>query len=146
MEREREYSQSVAPAPAKPTQAPAPDSEWLATIAASTAFAGIDVPREIAKAKLWAESNRRKFTRRFALSWLNRAEKPMTSTHVAALKPKALDECIGWKVVLAENFPDSVFGPGQDREAGDWSELSIDAQRAILACVKSQNIGENNRA
>lgn len=56
------------------------DEQWLANLSLSHAFAGIDVPREHAKATLWCQTNRKQLSRRRFLNWLNRCDKPMVAT------------------------------------------------------------------
>lgn len=86
---------SVDPAPenaAKRKRAPKPppqtDDEWLASLAASPAYAGMDVAREHAKASEWCRVRRQTLSRQRFINWLNRAEKPMalaTPTNSRAL-------------------------------------------------------------
>ena len=49
------------------------DADWLTEQAQSTAWSGLDVMAEFERAKVWAETNRRKCSRRFFVNWLNRA-------------------------------------------------------------------------
>jgi len=119
---------------AKPSTASAVDSVWLGQLTTDAAFAGIDVAREIAKARLWADTRRRKFSRRFCLNWLNKVEKPMTSSFVSTIRhsPAASStEIVGWKQVLDREYPDSVYSAGGEKEARTWAELPIEAQRLI---------------
>jgi hypothetical protein len=69
----------VGEEPAKPAKpAKTTEAEWLAGLAADSAFAGIDVPREHAKAARWCMENGKQLTRRRFVNWLNRADKPMS--------------------------------------------------------------------
>ena len=119
---------------AKPSTASAVDSVWLGQLTTDAAFAGIDVAREVAKARLWADTRRRKFSRRFILNWLNKVEKPMTSAFVSTIRPSQAarsTEIVGWKQVLDREYPDSVYSAGGEKEARTWAELPIEAQRLI---------------
>lgn len=119
---------------AKPSTASAVDSIWLGSLTTDPAFSGIDVAREIAKARLWADTRRRKFSRRFCLNWLNKVEKPMTSSFVSTFRPSPAarsTEIVGWKQVLDREYPDSVYSAGGEKEARTWAELPIEAQRLI---------------
>lgn len=119
---------------AKPSTASAVDSDWLGSLTTDAAFAGIDVAREVAKARLWADTRRRKFSRRFCLNWLNKVERPMTSAFVSTIRPSPAarsTEIVGWKQVLDREYPDSVYSAGGEKEAMTWAELPIEAQRLI---------------
>lgn len=56
------------------------DDEWLAGLAASPAYEGIDVHREHAKLIAWCSTNSKQPTRRRFINWLNRCERPMKAT------------------------------------------------------------------
>ena len=58
---------------------PTSDVEWLQQVKANPAYAGIDVEREVERARLWLATNKpqRKCSRRYLLNWLNRAERPV---------------------------------------------------------------------
>lgn len=56
-----------------------PDDEWIASLGSDPAYKGVDVPREIAKCRVWCESNRKSFTRRRIVNWLNRCDRPVDS-------------------------------------------------------------------
>ena len=60
-------------------QPPQTDAEWMASLAASPAYAGIDVAREHAKAGVWHSERGRQLTRRSFINWLNRADKPLST-------------------------------------------------------------------
>ena len=81
-------SPTPSPTPNKTLGAVAPptsDTEWLSMLAINTAYFGIDVKREYAKAGSWCEANKKQLTRRRFVNWLNRAERPMSADLV---KPK----------------------------------------------------------
>lgn len=71
------------PAKAKraPKQPPQTDAEWLASLAASPAYAGIDVAREHAKASEWCRVRQQTLSRQRFINWLNRADKPLQPTN-----------------------------------------------------------------
>jgi hypothetical protein len=60
--------------------APANDSEWLGTLKADPAWAGVDIDREFARMRAWAEQHRKQPTRRRFVNWLLRCERPINST------------------------------------------------------------------
>ena len=66
--------------------APANDSEWLGGLKADPAWAGVDIDREFARMRAWAEQHRKQPTRRRFVNWLLRCERPIgaTSTPVKA--------------------------------------------------------------
>ena len=133
-EKEKRKGYGDAESSAKPPTASAVDSIWLGTLTTDAAFAGIDVAREIAKARLWADTRRRKFSRRFILNWLNKVERPMTSAFVSTIRPSQAarsTEIVGWKQLLNKEYPDSVYSAGGEKEAMTWAELPIEAQRLI---------------
>lgn len=51
-----------------------PDDDWIDSLQDSEAYQGLDVRKEASKAKIWADTHNRKFTRRFLTGWLGRAE------------------------------------------------------------------------
>lgn len=71
------------PAKAKraPRAAPQTDAEWLASLATSPAYAGMDVPREHAKASEWCRVRQQPLSRQRFINWLNRADKPLTASN-----------------------------------------------------------------
>ena len=66
-----------------PTPTPSPASSkddaaaLVLVLSQNPAYAGIDVQNEAAKSAAWCAVNRRKFTKRFFVNWLNRVEKPL---------------------------------------------------------------------
>jgi len=65
-----------------PKQPAQTDAEWLASLAASPAYVGLDVPREHAKASEWCRVRQQTLSRQRFVNWLNRADKPLTAaTH-----------------------------------------------------------------
>jgi hypothetical protein len=115
--------------------APASDAEWLAGLRTNPAFHGIDVDRELAKARLWADTKRRKCSRQFLVNWLNRAEKPMQT---GSGRPAAqnMAEPTNWKTVLNHEFEDSVYSSGGIHEAHTWASLPREVQGMIWAAIK----------
>ncbi len=54
------------------------DEEWLRMLKESPAYKGIDIDLQIAKCEAWCKTNSRTCTRRTAVNWLNRADKPIS--------------------------------------------------------------------
>jgi len=102
-----------------------PDAEWLQSLKANPAYAGIEIDREFGKARAWCDTMRRTLNRRRFVNWLNRCERPM-STYTPH-KPFKVDlpEPQGWRVWLAKTYPGNLV----TQEDRPWS--SVD--RAIQA-------------
>ncbi len=62
-----------------PRQPQPTDAEWLASLAAKPAYAGIDIAIQHSKAEAWCAENHRVFSRRFFVNRLNRTEKPLAT-------------------------------------------------------------------
>jgi len=134
-EREgKEKEGNEVSASSKPKTAPAIDIVWLNNLPNDPAFQGIDVNRELAKAKLWAETKKRKYSKRFILNWLMRVEAPIKQTSV--IVKKQLIAPMGWKDILNKEFPDSIYSMGGTNEAKTWEDLSKDAQEAIIETIR----------
>ena len=74
----------------KPLKSPLPDTDWLKALQTDPAYAGLDVPTSIAKCRVWCETNKQTFSKRRIVNWLNRQERPLTTTTTPqprALKP-----------------------------------------------------------
>ncbi len=105
------------------------DAEWLAELATSSAYRGIDVRREHAKALVWASANKKTMSRRRFINWVNRCE-----TNMAPQTARAFDstpstpEPNGWRAWINENAPDSVYARGGAREGEQWSALDRTTQ------------------
>jgi len=56
------------------------DAEWIASLAASPAYAGMDVAREHAKASEWCRVRQQTLGRQRFVNWLNRADKPLNAS------------------------------------------------------------------
>jgi hypothetical protein len=56
------------------------DAQWIDSLIASPAYTGIDVRRELAKCENWCNTNRKQFSRRRFVNWLNRCEAPLAVT------------------------------------------------------------------
>lgn len=65
-----------------------PDQEWIKSLSSNAAFEGLDIKREVAKCATWCATNKRTFSRRRIVNWLNRAEKPIQrgATNTATIK------------------------------------------------------------
>lgn len=80
-EREEGKKETLKPvaesAPRKQPTAAISDEDWLLSLKADPAYAGIDVDREIAKCGRWCDTNRKQRTRKRIINWLNRADVPV---------------------------------------------------------------------
>lgn len=56
------------------------DEQWLDSLKADPAYAGIEVRKEFAKMNNWCAVNGKKPSRRRFINWLNRIEAPMKAT------------------------------------------------------------------
>jgi hypothetical protein len=74
--------------PPKAKRAPArlPDGEWIASLKQDSAYAGIDIDRELAKCRRWCLENRKTFSRKRLTNWLNRVDRPISAD---AAKPQS---------------------------------------------------------
>jgi hypothetical protein len=77
--------ESASGKPKRKPRAPklADDADWLKTIREQYAKLGIDVDREVIKAKAWLtgpNGRKRQFTQSFLLNWLARADRIITGT------------------------------------------------------------------
>lgn len=81
----------IAEKPPRPArrEKPLPDDEWIASLKLNPAYSGLDIDRELGRARVWLETNKpqRHVTRRYLLGWLNRAEKPMEGGNGTHPKP-----------------------------------------------------------
>jgi hypothetical protein len=128
-------SEAVSGAEAKTSKtvarasAPLPDSEWLTALENDPAYNGISVATEIAKCRVWASTNRKPFSRRRILAWLNRVEKPVgyNGQHQFAggfapnVEVLVEPEPKGWR----EEFPDflDVQRPWADIDASSRAHI-----------------------
>lgn len=53
------------------------DGEWIASLKTNSAYAGLDVDREIAKCQTWCGANGKVASKRRIVNWLNRSERPI---------------------------------------------------------------------
>lgn len=74
-------SSSASPSSRKKKAATTTDVEWIQSLKTNPAYKRIDVDTEVAKARIWAETNRRQCTRRFVVNWLNRSTPIETNGH-----------------------------------------------------------------
>lgn len=77
-----EWGCSAVASPASTTRVKIGE-DWLQELASDPAYAGIDVPRELAKMERWCVEHRKQPTRRRLLNWLNRCDLPITRTSAA---------------------------------------------------------------
>lgn len=92
---------SPSPSPLHPRQSPngsqantsePSDEEWIAELAKSKAYQGIDVPREFSKMEQWCKTARKNPSRRRFINWLNKCERPIkTSREVKPLDPSKIE-------------------------------------------------------
>lgn len=99
------------------------DAEWLADLATSPAYRGIDVRREHAKALVWAAANKKTMSRRRFVNWINKCEPTMGQQTTNASISTSLPEPNGWRAWINDNAPDSVYARGGAREGEQWSNL-----------------------
>jgi hypothetical protein len=104
------------------------DAEWLADLATSPAYRGIDVRREHAKALIWAAANKKTMSRRRFLNWINKCEPTMGQQTPNASISTSLPEPNGWRAWINENASDSVYARGGAREGEQWSALDRTTQ------------------
>lgn len=99
-------SSSPSPSPLHPrhssngSQANTPepsDEEWLRELGESTAYQGIDVPREHGKMVHWCKTTKKQPSRRRFINWLNKCERPLR----APARAKPLDPA---KINVAPEF------------------------------------------
>jgi hypothetical protein len=105
------------------------DEQWLAELATSPAYRGIDLKREHAKATVWAQNNKKTMSRRRFVNWINRIETAMAPQMARAVDSRPfLAEPDGWRSWLNENAPDSIYSRGGSREGEQWSALDRTTQ------------------
>jgi hypothetical protein len=116
--------------PEKPQKQPKQtDAEWLAELTTSSAYRGIDVRREHAKAIVWAAANKKTMSRRRFLNWINRCETAMAPQMTRAFVSTAsVPEPNGWRAWINENAPESVYARGGTREGEQWNVLDRTTQ------------------
>jgi hypothetical protein len=104
------------------------DAEWLADLATSPAYRGIDIRREHAKALVWAAANKKTMSRRRFVNWINKCEPTMGQQATSASISTSLPEPNGWRAWVNDNAPDSVYARGGAREGEQWSALDRTTQ------------------
>jgi hypothetical protein len=105
------------------------DEQWLIELATSSAYRGIDVRREHAKALVWAAANKKTMSRRRFINWVNRCETNMAPQMVRAFdSTPSMPEPNGWRAWINENASDSVYARGGTREGEQWSALDRTTQ------------------
>lgn len=75
--REEEIREEVIAVQVKKPSPPTSDEDWLNSLRNEEAYRGLDLDRELGKCKTWCETNRKPFSRRRFVNWINRAERPM---------------------------------------------------------------------
>jgi len=115
--------------PEKPKKQPKQtDAEWLADLATSPAYRGIDIRREHAKALVWAAANKKTMSRRRFVNWINKCEPTMGQQTPSGSISTSLPEPNGWRAWINDNAPDSVYARGGAREGEQWSALDRTTQ------------------
>ena len=105
------------------------DEQWLAELATSSAYRGIDVRREHSKALVWAAANKKTMSRRRFINWVNRCETTMAPQMARAFdSTPSMPEPNGWRAWINENASDSVYARGGTREGEQWSALDRTTQ------------------
>jgi hypothetical protein len=104
------------------------DAEWLADLATSSAYRGIDIRREHAKALVWAAANKKTMSRRRFVNWINKCEPTMGQQAPSGSISTSLPEPNGWRAWINDNAPDSVYARGGAREGEQWSALDRTTQ------------------
>lgn len=128
--------------PAAPSAKPAvistksqamPDNEWLQSLRVNPAYSGIDIERELGKARAWCDTMRRVLNKRRFINWLNRCERPINA--YTPHKPFKVDlpEPQGWRVWLAKQYPGNLVTV----ENRPWSAvdkaIQTEARKALNA-------------
>ena len=108
------------PAAVSPAARNVCDSEWLKTLSNDPTYAGLNIDIEFGKMRNWCEVRKKLVSRRRFVSWLHRADRPMTtapaSVPVAEKKP--------WQIAAEALFASMVDG--------SWTEKSVLACRAVI--------------
>lgn len=80
------------------------DEQWIESLVASPAYAGIDVRREMLKCENWCSARRKQFSRRRFVNWLNNCEVPLSIAPgqlppgiVRGQRPPPVSAAGGWK-------------------------------------------------
>lgn len=73
----------------KPRKLPLTDEQFFEVLKINKAYEGLDIDIQKAKCEAWCLANKRNFTRRTFVNWLNRAEKPI-QTNTKNLSPEDL--------------------------------------------------------
>jgi hypothetical protein len=70
--------------------------EYFLSLKADPTFKALDLQLEVGKANAWAQANRRKFTKRFFVNWLNRGLDRAAATNADASLHTAKHPKYGW--------------------------------------------------
>ena len=70
--------------------------EYFLDLKANPAYKAVDLQLEAGKANAWAQANRRKFTKRFFVNWLNRGLDRAAQTNADATLHSAKHPKYGW--------------------------------------------------
>lgn len=114
-----------------------PDAEFLSSLRTSDAYKGIDFDREVEKCRVWSGINRKEFTRRRLIAWLNRIERPISADSSPASgsqRPDPYKEpSFDWRAVASRVYPDAMnwINP-HDFTKLAWSVIDLDQRKKIL--------------
>lgn len=107
---------------AKPTQ------EWLDDLRNDPANEGLDVDKELTRAQLWCNQNRRVCSQRFFVNWLMKAERVIAPGRVAI---NALPELQGWRLFLEERAAEFPLDGSPQQIPVTWDELPRSTREVI---------------
>ena len=145
-----EVSAPTSDLPKKPQSAQS-DADWLASLAANPAYAGISIQTEYGKMTAWCSANRKQPTRRRFVNWLNRAERPMqsgASGNYAGVpqsqQPQArrTPEPPNWRELFRIHYPDNDLA----NDHRDWSERPSAEQATIATAFRAIPFDERRTA
>lgn len=113
-----------------------PDDQWLASLASEPAYKGIQVAIEASKCRVWCATNRKEFSRRRLINWLNRTERPITAnpsqfTGIQGKDPYK-EPSWDWQTAIRERWPITDFPNRARWEEGRWSDVPLDRRSELL--------------
>jgi hypothetical protein len=86
-DREETEAEGNAVQVSKKPSPPLSDEEWVLSLEGNDTYKDLPVRMELGKCKTWCETNRKTFSRRRFINWLNRAERPMQPNGVTVIHP-----------------------------------------------------------
>jgi hypothetical protein len=119
------------------------EEDWIVQLEADPVSAGLDVRRELGKAKFWCRENSRVCTRRFFSNWLIKAERPVGGYDGATSRPRKVVEkpkytvdkpVPGWPLIVRTLVcVDRTSFEIDEFCAKDWDELPAELREKIIA-------------